>query len=834
MAIYLKLFAASLVPVGMTVIFWLLRKYTKFGKLKYAAQQVIIGIAFGLASAFSTEFGIDIGGATANVRDAAPLCAGLIFGGPSGIIAGVIGGVERWFATFWGAGAYSQVACSVATIFAGLYAAFLRKFMFDDKRPTWGIGFAAGVVTETIHMLILFLTHLNDSKRAIEIVMICTIPMALINGLAVMVSIIAVSALERGRKKDETRYKNITQHVQVWLLVSVVFAFLATTFFVYIFENNSALSQTDAILKLSIDEVEQDILDESDKNLLNAAHLIAEEIDAGSGGGLDELAEKYKVYEIYVVDKNGIVTDSNNKETVGFDMKTGDQSKEFMILTDKESGVTEYAQKYQAMAYDEKQYRKFAGVSTADGGFVQAAYDGARFHENIAGIMAGFAKNRLIGETGYILIIDDGFNIVSDRAAVDGSQGTDIGFFKKNFGYVQQGERFKAEVSGEKCFCMYGRSEGYYIVGVYPENEAMQARNTAVYINTFMEIIVFAVLFAMVYNLIKKLVVDNIHSVNNSLGRIIEGDLDVRINIRSSEEFASLSDDINETVSTLKHFIAEAASRIDQELEYAKNIQHAVLPSVFPAFPSLTTFDVFATMDTAKEVGGDFYDFYMVGPEQLAFLVADVSGKGIPAAMFMMTAKTTIKNLAQTGLPANEVLTQANEKLCEGNDENMFVTVWMGILNINTGSVTFVNAGHNPPVITQNGSGFEYLRTRPGFVLAGMDGIRYKCGSLDLKPGDKIFLYTDGVTEANNKENDMYGEERLKDYLNAHCSDSYEDMLKGLRDDISAFADGAEQSDDITMLVLEYKGNGAGEAETGAAGEECSGDSGAGSRADAK
>ena len=806
--IYLKLFISSLLPIAISVVFYLARKYTRFGKLKNAAQQIVIGVVFGAAAIFGTEFGVDIGGATANVRDAAPLCAGLIFGWPAGVIAGVIGGVERWFATYWGAGGYSQIACSVATVFAGVYAAFLRKFMFDDKRPTWGIGFAAGVVTETIHMLILFLTHLDDSKRAIEIVMICTIPMALFNGMAVMLSLLLLRLIGRSRK-GKLQYKKITQRIQAWLLVCVVLAFSATTFFVYIFENNSSLKQTDTILTLSIDEVKLDILDESDKNLLNITHLIASEITVDGVTDYAALAEKYKVYEIYVVNHDGLVVGSNNAETVGvFDMNSGEQSGEFMVLTDKTSGVTEYVQKYQPMSYDENEYRKFAGVSTTDGGFIQAAYDGKSFHEAVTQIMTDFTKNRLIGENGYILIIDDQMQIVSDHFNADGTPaGTDVGFFKDRFASLTADRRFEAEVNGEKCFCMYGQSEGYYIVSVYPQVDALLTRNTAVYINTYMEIIVFAILFAMIYYLIKKLVVDNIRSVNNSLSKIIGGDLDVRINIRSSDEFASLSEDINETVSTLKHFIEEAASRIDQELEYAKNIQHAVLPTVFPAFPALTTFDVYATMDTAKEVGGDFYDFYMVSSSQLAFLIADVSGKGIPAAMFMMTAKTTIKNLAQTGMPAEEVLSLANEKLCEGNDTNMFVTVWMGILNIHTGHVDFVNAGHNPPLICRNDGGYDYLRTRPGFVLAGMEGVRYKTGSFDLLPGEKVFLYTDGITEANDPDNAMYGEKRLAAYLNAHRNESYAALLQGLREDIASFANGADQSDDITMLIMEYKGS---------------------------
>lgn len=241
-----------------------------------------------------------------------------------------------------------------------------------------------------------------------------------------------------------------------------------------------------------------------------------------------------------------------------------------------------------------------------------------------------------------------------------------------------------------------------------------------------MEFVVFGMLFIVVYFLIKKLIVDNMVKINRSLAKITNGNLDTVVDVRTNEEFASLSDDINSTVLTLKRYIAEAAARIDKELEFAKAIQHSAIPMVFPPYSAHGEFDIYATMDTAKEVGGDFYDFYFVGESKLGFLIADVSGKGIPAAMFMMTAKTLIKGYAESGKSVDEVFTIANAKLCESNEAGMFVTAWMGILDITTGLLEFANAGHNPPLVRHVDGTFEYLKSKSGFPIFNLN--RAICG----------------------------------------------------------------------------------------------------------
>ena len=191
----------------------------------------------------------------------------------------------------------------------------------------------------------------------------------------------------------------------------------------------------------------------------------------------------------------------------------------------------------------------------------------------------------------------------------------------------------------------------------------------------------------------------------------------------------------------------------------------------------------------------------------MAFLVADVSGKGIPAAMFMMTAKTLLKSCAESGMDVEQVFTVANEKLCEGNEAGMFVTAWMGLLNVKTGKITFANAGHNPPLVKQADGSFVYLKSRPGFVLAGMAGIRYRRNELQLAPGDTIFLYTDGITEATNANNELYGEERLLAVLEKNAQSTSQTICDEVKKDVDAFVEEAPQFDDITMLSIVYKGS---------------------------
>ena len=241
-----------------------------------------------------------------------------------------------------------------------------------------------------------------------------------------------------------------------------------------------------------------------------------------------------------------------------------------------------------------------------------------------------------------------------------------------------------------------------------------------------------------------------------------------------------------------------------KEMKMATDIQLSALPKVFPPFPDETRFDIWASMETAKEVGGDFYDFYFIGQDRVLFLVADVSGKGVPAAMFMMRAKTLLKSAAQTGKPVMQVFEEVNNALSEGNTSCTFVTAWAGEMNTRTGHVTFVNAGHNPPVVLRGGKP-ELLKSRPSLALGAMPEIHYRVGELQLEPGDGIYLYTDGIVEQPNKSEELYGEDRMLKVLSDPTRRG-KDILDAVLEDVRRYAAEVEQADDCTQLLIRYRG----------------------------
>ena len=281
-------------------------------------------------------------------------------------------------------------------------------------------------------------------------------------------------------------------------------------------------------------------------------------------------------------------------------------------------------------------------------------------------------------------------------------------------------------------------------------------------------------------------------------------------NISEIKEVRMLAESIDKMEEdTLSHIdeltrVTAEKERMAVELSLAATIQANMLPSTFPPYPNRRDIDIFASMDAAKEVGGDFYDFYLLDNDRFVFLVADVSGKGIPAALFMMRAKMTIKTLAESGADVHVILSEANERLCNDNEAGMFVTAWLGIVDMKTGVLSYANAGHNPPLLRRRQGTFDYLKTRPNFILAGMDGAVYHKHELQLLPGDELFLYTDGVTEATDVCQVLFGESRLQEALNSKIEETAESRCKTVKNAIDRFVGAAEQFDDITMFSVKF------------------------------
>ena len=801
------LIVSTMLNCILVIGIYLLDLHTPFKKCTYITKQIIIGVLFGGASAFASSFGVEWLGTVVNVRDAAPLSAGLIFGAPAGIMAGFIGGLYRWFSVYWGAGTYTRVACSIATILAGFMAAGLRKLMFENKKPNWVYGICIAVTCEVVHMILIFITNMDNSSYAFEFVKGATFPMVLGNAFAVGFSIFAISLFSKERVVRRKKGERIANTFQRWLLVCIVVAFLTTSFFTYILQNGIVKVETQEIFTSAINDVEKDVKEKSNAQLLAIVEKVKEEYENDPTISLTALAETHNVKEINVVDSTGWITNSTEPDVIdNYDMNSKEQSKEFVDVLKTQDF---FVQDYSPRGKDESVWRKYAAINLANGGFIQVGYDTEQFHKNMEDFVIDVTQNRHVGTAGFVAVCDENLKLVI-KNEYEGKSITAIGIQPPD--EMQNKETatrlYTADIidgitdASEKYMYVFKFVEGYCIIAAMPESEATFMRDVSIYTAVFMQILIFAALFVFIYILIKRVIINNLRKINDTLGRITGGDLNVTVDVRANEEFASLSDDINSTVSTLKRYIAEAAARIDKELEYAKQIQLSALPT---KFPTDETYDVYAQMIAAKEVGGDFYDFYKLNENTVAFLVADVSGKGIPAAMFMMTAKTILKDLAETGMAVNDIFTKANEKLCENNESGMFVTAWMGILDTTTGKLQFANAGHNPPLIKQADGTFEYLKTRAGFVLAGMEGVRYRVGELTLNSGDRLFLYTDGVTEATNMANELYSEERLRCFVNQNTAMDAKTLLPALKQDIDKFVGEAPQFDDITMLMFDYK-----------------------------
>ncbi|MCR4818724.1 MAG: SpoIIE family protein phosphatase [Fretibacterium sp.] len=282
--------------------------------------------------------------------------------------------------------------------------------------------------------------------------------------------------------------------------------------------------------------------------------------------------------------------------------------------------------------------------------------------------------------------------------------------------------------------------------------------------------------------------------------------------IRSANEIGQLARTIDQMEIDIRDYIENLTrvtrekEQIEAELNVATQIQADMLPRKFPPFPDRREFEIYASMTPAREVGGDFYDFFFIDGDHLALVIADVSGKGVPAALFMVIAKTLIKTRAQMGGSPQEILADVNTQLCDGNEAGLFVTVWLGIFEISTGKMAAANAGHEYPAVRRAGGTWELVKTKNSPAVAVMDGMKFRGTEFELKPGDSLYLYTDGVAEATNADNELYGTDRMICALDRHMDEPVEELLVSMKREVDSFVGDAPQFDDITMMGLRYLG----------------------------
>ncbi len=349
------------------------------------------------------------------------------------------------------------------------------------------------------------------------------------------------------------------------------------------------------------------------------------------------------------------------------------------------------------------------------------------------------------------------------------------------------------------------------------QNEAVIAyRDKSAKSNIIVIAVLAAILIGAAANALRlgKKIVKPLNTITQRISNISDQDMEFKMDdeYRTGDEievlaesFANISHRTVEYVDQLTTVTAEK-ERMRTELDMARQIQASMMPTIFPAFPERKEFDIYATVEPAKGVGGDFYDFFLIDEDHLCMVMADVSGKGIPAALFMMVCKIILQSCAMLGKSAAEILTKTNEAICSNNRQGMFVTVWLGILEISTGKLICSNAGHEYPTFRLDKKGFKLVKDKHGFVIGGMEDSRYTEYQIDLKPGDKLFVYTDGLAEAMNSEEKMFGTDRIVDTLNKDPEADPETILHEMRNAVKDFVEEAEQFDDLTMLCMEYKG----------------------------
>lgn len=523
-----------------------------------------------------------------------------------------------------------------------------------------------------------------------------------------------------------------------------------------------ARARTDALLDYAVSDIRLTMDGAIDTMLEHVAVTCARRFGKAGKYTREEVAavaQLFDIDELSIVDRAGMVVASNDPDSIGVDMNLKEETRQFAVLTNGTTRVV--AQPFRRHAYSNSR-RKYLGVPFPGGdGYVQVGLDEARMVKMINTQLA-FLFDAEMDETVCYLCADMATGALVSTYLADGETSTldEIGFDASSV--PDSDETFEQTLFGDKAFCRSYVFGGHRFIMVVPKAEFYGTRDV---IMAVMTVLLALVMGAFVVLLVR---------ITNDAKRI------------------------------KAFYAAEDAARA-KDMEIAKTIQTSALPVPLGANPY---FGLSASMTPAREIGGDFYDFFMLDTTHLAFIAADVSGKGVTAALYMMTAKTLLKNAILALRDPAAAFSQVNAELCRSNTANMFLTAWCGVLDVETGKVTFVNAGHNPPVKVE-GRGGEgrrsvFVTEKSGPVLAFLDGIEYRSFAFSLSPGDLLFLYTDGVTEALDSKGELFGEERLVNAINAVAEPNPKSVCNVVRMAVAAFAEGVPQADDLTVLAVEY------------------------------
>ena len=552
------------------------------------------------------------------------------------------------------------------------------------------------------------------------------------------------------------RWKNLAWAALALYVVVLLIDWVALT--------RRASKQTESMLDYAMLDLDSTLNGSIDTMLMHAADSVVEELGEASAIPVERavvIAQQRGLDELNICARDGAILSSADPKLVGLMMGDRPKSAEFLVLT---NGVRHaFSHPFRYGAHIAEVRRKYVGVAFPEGnGFVQVGLDEDRVTGMFPSIMGFIFDEWLLGEKGFFLCSDlsDGHLISNPARHRDEARYLSETGYDPSDPEVREDGRttFRQRLFGDICDCRAVIFCGHRIIAALPRSEY--------YTTSTFYASVMAVILAGVFTL-----------------------------------FVMLVRRIDISAERLQAFYAAEDARRSKEFAIAATIQNSALP---PPLPECGAFSLAAVMQPAREVGGDFYDYFMLDDSHVAFLVADVSGKGITAALYMMTAKTLIKDtLAAVRDPA-DALTKVNSELCRNNPANMFLTAWVGVLDTETGLVAFANAGHNPPIIFKEGGRPAFVSEKSGPVLAFVDGVEYKPQSMKLLPGDALFLYTDGVTEALDVKGSLFGDDRLIDLAKSIVDPTPKTLCAAVRVSVAAFSEGVPQADDLTVLAIRY------------------------------
>lgn len=734
-----------------------------------------LGIVFTLVSITGYYLGIDVvvpGNSlliktnyifTVGNSTAGPLIGGLIFGWRAGLISGILSAIFRASVPGY---SFLRWPTAAALLLCGALSSLISRVLFHNKRPKWYFCILSGIFIETFNILLIFLFNLSNITEAYEILTKFDLYSIFFSALTTSLTSLTIALIEHERilprKKDRN---NVSNKVQTTLFGLCVLGLIILGVSVKGTADAKSYEEYSTIASETVTDIGTDID-------LYKPKLFPDEPD-------DPEIKIEEAKMLNYVDFLTAIKDIPNHHhvtTKGYSVivaskRLQEASEKALDFINSEEGKTEI----EKWEWWDPNYVKL-------------------IQEAIENTVIAAPKN-------YSTFVEYPI-CVGHKITVNGKWGmSDLGLKSNPTRCDINGYRYVAGFNSE-VVDVRGRPICFNICMI-PESEVYASSGINFRVALYVDIMVFIAIFSGATYFINHNILRRIQQMDTQLAKIMDGHLDTELHVEGYNEFNNLSDNINLAVGALRNYADDVQHRIDSEMKFARDIQNSAVPT---AFPVEKNYNIYAKMETAKEVGGDFYDYIKMNNGRIMVLVADVSGKGVPAALFMMRAKSLIKSLASTDLPLEEIVTITNNELCDENEQGIFVTAWIGILNPNNGELRYINAGHTNPLIKRNGK-FEIFKNNHNLVLAAFKDYKFKSEITYLQPGDDLVLYTDGVTEANNNLKELYGEKRLLDLVNNANYFNAKQLLDEISDDVVKFADGEEQFDDMTMLILRFLGN---------------------------